>query len=281
MLTLTRDTKRLTIIVIYIFLFLGIGTGLYFWLRPAPTCFDGKQNQDEQGIDCGGVCSNACLETVTGEPLIIREVTALPIGDNTYDVVGKIYNPNNTVGAASFTYTVRLLSSSGVELGQVTATGWVLPQETKNLLVFALPATEVPSKATLEITDVKWERLSNYDGRPKLGVYNKRYEETGRGGEYGGVASGLVTNESGYDYRLVTVKVIARDAEGKPLAINQTDLRTFLVGQQRDFRLPWPQRFSGTIDLIDVEVDADVYHSDNFLRRYLPASSAQTLVPGR
>lgn len=281
MLTLTRDTKRLTIIVIYIFLFLGLGIGLYFLLRPNPTCLDGKQNQDETGIDCGGICANACIELVTGEPLVIREVTALPVAENQYDVVARIYNPNNTVGAESFTYTVRLIDSNGIEVGKTSQTGWVLPQETKSLLVFMLPAESKPTKATVEITDIKWERLTNYDGRPKLGVYNKRYEETGRGGEYGGVASGLVTNESGYDYRLVTVKVIARDTDGKPLAMNQTDLRTFLVGQQREFRLPWPQPFAGKIEMIDVEVDADVYHSDNFLRRYLPASSAQTLVPGR
>jgi len=281
MLTLTRDTKRLTIIVIYIFLFIGVGTGLYFLLRPAPTCFDGKQNQNETGIDCGGVCANACLETATGESLVVREVTALPVGDDTYDVVGRIYNPNNTVGAESFTYTIRLLDASGTEVGSTSQTGWVLPQETKSLLVFSLPASSKPSKATLEITDVHWERLTNYDGRPKLGVYNKRYETTGRGGEYGGVALGLVTNESGYDYRLVTVKVIARDAEGEPLAINQTDLRTFLVGQQREFRLPWPVPFAGKIDMIDVEVDADVYHSDNFLRRYLPTSGSQSLAPSR
>ena len=26
-----------------------------------PTCFDGKKNQDERGIDCGGVCALVCL----------------------------------------------------------------------------------------------------------------------------------------------------------------------------------------------------------------------------
>ena len=32
------------------------------WLNiTAPSCTDGKQNQDEQGIDCGGVCAKECL----------------------------------------------------------------------------------------------------------------------------------------------------------------------------------------------------------------------------
>ena len=102
MLTLTRDTKRLTIIVIYIFLFLAIGTGGYFLFHAAPTCMDGKQNQDETGIDCGGICAMACMETVIGEPIVIREVMVLPVENGVYDVVARIYNPNNTVGAESF-----------------------------------------------------------------------------------------------------------------------------------------------------------------------------------
>lgn len=281
MLTLTRDTKRLTILVIYAFLFIGLSVGGYFLFRPTPTCTDGKQNQNETGIDCGGICANACLETVIGEPLIIREVVALPVDENVYDVVARIYNPNNTIGAESFTYTIRLLDSTGKEVAASSQTGWVLPQETKSLLAFAVPTSAKPSKATLEITDVKWERLANYDGRPKLGVYNKRYEVGKQAGEYGGVVVGLVTNESGYDFRLVTIKVILRDKNGEPLAINQTDRRTFLEGQQHEFRLTWPTPFSGQVATVDTEVDADVYHSDNFLRRYLPAGRSQELVPTR
>lgn len=281
MLTLTRDTKRLTIIVIYIFLFLGLGIGAYFVARPAPTCMDGKQNQDETGVDCGGVCANACMEAAKGEDLIIRDVVVLPLENDTYDVVARIYNPNNTVGAESFAYTIRLLDGTGNEVASVSNSSWILPQENKTLLAFALPVTGRPTKATLEITEAKWERLTNYDGRPKLGVYNKRFEHSTQGGELGGVAYGLVTNESGYDFRLVTIKVILRDEQGEPLAINQTDRRTFLVGEQHEFRLTWPTPFPGEVATVETEVDADVYRSDNFLRRYLPAGRSQESVPSR
>ena len=36
----------------------------------APTCFDSKQNQDEKGVDCGGVCSQECLG-------VIKDLTVL------------------------------------------------------------------------------------------------------------------------------------------------------------------------------------------------------------
>ena len=279
MLTLTRDTKRLTIIVIYIFLFGAIGTGLYFLLRSDPTCFDGKQNQSETGVDCGGVCTLACMETVTGEPMVIREVTALAVGEGQYDIVARVFNPNGTFGAESFTYTAKLIDAAGNSVGTYSGTSWILPQETKTLLAFGVETSVKPSRATLEITQVNWKRLNNYDGRPKLEVYNKRYESSVAPGELGGVALGLVTNESGYDYRLITIKVVLRDERGEPIAINQTDRRTFLVGEQHEFRLTWPNRFGGTVDTVDVEIDADVYRSENFLRRYLPTGRSGQLLP--
>ena len=30
------------------------------YLRSDPTCFDGKQNGNEEGIDCGGSCDLIC-----------------------------------------------------------------------------------------------------------------------------------------------------------------------------------------------------------------------------
>ena len=34
---------------------------LFFLLYETPTCFDGKQNQEEIGIDCGGPCVRLCV----------------------------------------------------------------------------------------------------------------------------------------------------------------------------------------------------------------------------
>lgn len=281
MLTLTRDTKRLTIIVIYIFAFLGMGLGMYMWLRPAATCFDGKQNQNEGGIDCGGICSQMCIENVTGQPLVIEEATAFLAGEGSYDAVMRVTNPNNAVGAKTFRYRLELLDARGQVVGETKGESWVLPQETKTLLAFGVVASESPAKTVLTIEDVTWTKLVNYDIEPKLGVYNQTYLPSSRSGELGGVATGLITNESDYDFRLVTIKVVLRDASGKPLAINQTDRRTFLSGEQHSFRLVWPAPFGGGVSTVEVVADADVYRSDNFLKRYIPASRSQELTPSR
>lgn len=282
MLALTRDTKRLTFVVIYSFLFLGTGIGLYFLFRADPTCLDGKENQNETGIDCGGVCAQACLVESHGEPLQIREVSALPTVGGSYDVVATVTNPNSAVGAKEFRYTVRLVDGADQAVATAEGRSWVLPRETKTLIAFNLAPTQVPARAILEITDVSWANLADYDTEPKIGIYQPAYTPSGEPGELGGVATGLIVNESEYDFRLVTVKVVLRDSAGRPLAANQTDRRTFLVGDQHGFRLPWPTPFGGTVAEVSVEVDADVYSSDNFLKRFLPgAPTAPESIPKR
>jgi len=36
----------------------------------------------------------------------------------------------------------------------------------------------------------------------------------------------------------------------------------------RDFRLVWPSAFPGRVENIEMIVDADVYHSENFIKQY-------------
>ena len=44
--------------------FLAVFGGVVFWIyqstRPVLTCFDKIQNQDEEGVDCGGKCQILC-----------------------------------------------------------------------------------------------------------------------------------------------------------------------------------------------------------------------------
>lgn len=268
MLTLTRDTKRLTIIAIYFLIFLVIGTGLYLIFKPRPTCFDGKENQNEQGIDCGGICALACMEKIVGNDLLVREIAFIPTGDRgRYDVVARIFNPNNDIGAASFQYSLLLRDASGKEIGRVTNSSFILPQETKTLLAFNIEPTVAPAKAVIELSDFKWTRLRGYRAKPELNIYSKRYVEHPNQSAFG-AALGTVVNESIYDFRRIRVKVVLRDDAGRPLAANQTELQTVNVGREQEITLVFPQPFAGTVTQVDVEAEANIYDQENFLQEY-------------
>jgi hypothetical protein len=58
-----RKRNRFTTAVLLVVLLALIGVYVVFTSAPA-TCSDGTQNQNEEGIDCGGVCTRVCSENV-------------------------------------------------------------------------------------------------------------------------------------------------------------------------------------------------------------------------
>ncbi len=275
----SRELHRFIIVTIAFTLLVLLGLGVYFaFLKPQETCFDGRQNQDEQGTDCGGICANACVEKIIGVDLERKEVSFVPAGTGSYDVLGQIYNPNDVAGASSFRYVFELKGADGRVLATRSGESYILPQETKYLPAVNVAAPGTVTSVTLVISDVQWERFSGYRERPAVNIYQKRYNQISSGAGFG-EAYGLLSNESPYDFRSLSVIVILRDGGGKLLALNTTEMRTVQAGEERDFRLVWPTAFPGTVERVEMTVDADVYHSENFLRQYLPGGRFQEFTP--
>ncbi|MGK2848649.1 MAG: hypothetical protein ACSLEX_01100 [Minisyncoccota bacterium] len=275
----SRTMKRSVIILTYgIFFSLLIGSVYFFFFKPTETCFDAIKNQNEQGIDCGGVCQAICRETLIGTEMQVTELAFVPAGEGQYDVLSQVYNPNDELGASSFMYTLALKDASGAVVGTRSGTSYILPQEKKYILEINMSTSGTPVSASLQVTEVEWTRFSGYQEKPVLNIYQKRYGPIASGSGFG-EAYGLLSNESVYDFRSIRVKVILRESTGKPLAFNTTEMRTVNAHEQRDFRLVWPTAFPGTVEKVEMEVDADVYHSDNFVRQYLPTGKYQELSP--
>jgi hypothetical protein len=79
---------------------------------------------------------------------------------------------------------------------------------------------------------------------------------------------GLVINESQYDFRSLLVKVVLRDVV-RPSAwlLIRPEMLTMPSKSQRDFRLVWPAAFPGEVKNVEMFVDADIYHSENFIKQ--------------
>lgn len=83
-----------------------VGATLFLSLHRAPSCSDGKQNQDESGIDCGGSCQYLCLAD-TPAPTVTFARTLTNAAGRT-DIIAQIKNPNVSAAAQNVRYTVEL-----------------------------------------------------------------------------------------------------------------------------------------------------------------------------
>jgi hypothetical protein len=74
--------------------------------KVAPTCYDGKQNQSEVGVDCGGPCTFYCVNEL-GEPKV-RWVRTFEIRPGIVHAVAYIEHTYPTAAARKIHYSFRL-----------------------------------------------------------------------------------------------------------------------------------------------------------------------------
>lgn len=255
--------KRTAIILIYVALFVIIGLAVYFIKKPAATCSDGKQNQAEKGIDCGGPCSPCKEDIAKTKDLEIQETAFANGGNGTYDVVAKIYNPNGSQGAKEFEYEFAIKDVSGSVISTRIGKSFVLPGDSRYIAQLGLSAegNAVPSDVDIKINNVQWEKISAV-GKPQIGVYGKKLNKTSMSD--GSEVEGIIRNESGYDLRDVSIVVVLRDEMGKIVGINSTVKNSVRIKEDREFLFIWPYALGADVQKIEVDPQSDIFDPQNF-----------------
>jgi hypothetical protein len=272
---MTRSAKRFIIIGIYGALFVGFISIVIAILMPNPSCTDGIKNQKEEEVDCGGPYCAACVKELIGKDLIVTESHVVTGGENKYDIVASIHNPNALYGGEEVYYTVELLDGSGKVLDTRTGKTFILPNENKYIIEVGLDSTQQPSRVSMTIDNVKWVEFADFDS-PQILVKNQRFGLVDGGLDYA-EAFGLVSNESPYDFHNVIVNVILKDERGIPIALNKTQMHTLDADSQREFRLTWPHEFPGTIKSSEMQAETNIFDSLNFMKKYLPSGQYQDI----
>lgn len=252
--------RRIKIIVGYIVLFSAISFVLYLIFSPEATCFDKIKNQGEKEVDCGGPCA-PCKDVGQKKDLIIQEIAFAPGGSDTYDVVAKIVNPNDSVGAESFKYIFSLKDESGAVVATGDGINFILPSDTRYLAKLELKTNNnaIPKSAEISISDVKWGKLLDI-GKPQLGIYSKKLGVISIGNE----AEGVLRNESGYDFKKIDITIIIRDENGKIVGINTTQRDSVRAKEEQKFNVTWPYSLGEKIQQMEVDPQVNIFDSQNF-----------------
>ncbi len=271
-----RNTlKRLAIILIYAVIFALVIWFLYSVFKTKETCLDGIKNQNEEGIDCGGICSKKC-EKIKADDLIIGETGA--VGSSTageYDFFGVVTNSNNDYGSDYFAYQVKFKDETGALLGEKQGDSFILPGDEKYIVENNIKLDKAPAKIEFSISDSRWVETAGFYEKPDLKVVNKTCNEISSGVGFF-EAKGLLKNESPFDFALIKMKIILKNESGKIIALNGTDMRTVNSGENRDFRVFWPGRFSGEVANMETQVEVNVFDSDSFAKKYFKQEKFQS-----
>lgn len=266
--------KRAVIILIWLLFFFLLGWGLYSVFRTKATCFDGVKNQNEEDVDCGGVCFKQCKK-VEAKELFVGEVGVVDSSvAGQYDFFGVVSNPNSLYGSASFDYQIKFSDEDGAVLGEKSGNSFILPGDKKYIIEnnIALPAT--PAKIEMTTSNSRWVEFNEEYSKPELKIINKTYGPITDGvGFY--EAKGLLKNDSPYDFATIKIGVILKDGSGKIVALNSTAMQTVRSNEVRDFRVFWPGRFSGEVTNPETQIEVNIFNSDSFAKKNIKVQKFQ------
>ena len=204
--------------VFILILVIIIGVPVYFnFFNETKTCFDGKKNQNETGIDCGGICQKACSSEVIENPLILWS-RAFPIANGKYNLVAYLQNPNLNYVSEPFTYVYNIFDQENILIG--TREGSISAPYNKNFVVFeqAFDAGKRSiGKVTFEITSkVTW--VKNPEQKAKFSVSSDQIVAVGGTP----TLTSTITNKTIDTFRDFYVVVIVYGVDGNALVVSRT-----------------------------------------------------------
>jgi hypothetical protein len=280
-----RFLKKLFIVIIL----LSIAGGLvYLVTRPKPNlCLDGKQDNGETGIDCGGFCEKVCLNTdkpPTAQTIKINWAKFVEDGRNNYDFVASISNDNEKFGVASADYEFTYYDESGNAIGTKTGVTSIMPKGTSNgattgeesvkYLIEDNVASKVrPSSVQLKLSNYKWEELTSQKDLDNLNknivqILEKSFEKDNDLKIY--MAKGVTKNTSMYDFDKVDINIVVFGKNDEVLAVAKTDQLTMNAGNGWGFSVAFPNLNvdKSEITKVDYDTETNVFDSKNFVQEY-------------
>lgn len=212
------------------------------FIKHDPTCFDQKQNQDERGIDCGGVCSLMCSADV--KPLLPLWTRPIKITGDVYSVVSYIENQNMGNGAERVPYEIRMYDSSNILVTEpIIGTTFIGPNDRTAIyetgikvgnripktafITFGQPIifTKIADQYNDQNLIVENDLLTDIDTMPKL--------------------SADVRNTTFATFYNIPVVVIIYDINGNAIATSQTIIDQIDSEETVQVYFTWPDPFGG------------------------------------
>lgn len=241
-------TKRRNIVLFTLFLFIIIPVGAisFILFYEKPTCFDGVQNSNELGVDCGGACELLCTNQVT-KPVVLWE-RHFRVVDGVYNLLAYIENPNPTAYLRGAQYIFKIYNEENVLIGEENGTVSIAPKSVRpviksNVKTFA----QVPTRTEFSfVGELVYEQTEPKDS---LIVIKDEFLEQEKTSPR---VKAKIQNISLKNIQNIDVVVLVYDVFDTVLGTSSTFVDKLNSEETRDIIFTWPQSFSDDVARIEL-----------------------------
>lgn len=204
-------------------------------------------------------------------PVVVENVVTIPHVENpgpfgkTIDVVARIKNDNARAGTGTYPVQLIVKDPTGAVIRTVDQAAYVLPGGVQYVAFInvAIPSDKQFGSATIEAPkNVSLVQLPDTARLPEFSVFLRDRTQVTSGSQQLEQQTGIVTNNSTFDWEKVEVTGVALDASGKIVGIGKTFVGKLLIGEQREFTLGWPQPTSATSRVVAI-ASTNIYSEEN------------------
>ncbi len=234
--------KLLYTTVFSVITFFALVWGYAAFFKTTPTCFDGKFNGNERGVDCGGACSLVCKQDATA-PVVLWN-RSFEVGEHIYTAAAYVKNPNNGAGAKHVGYSFQLFDDKNLLVSERTGFIDIPPVQT---VPFVDPNINVGNRNVAKAifsftTDPVWKKVTEL---PKLHATNQYLSPVGD------QLSATIANDSIYDADKVTVAAVLFDGDGVARGASRSLLNKIPRKGSQNVIFTWP---GGVPNIVHAEI---------------------------
>lgn len=236
----------------------AIGLGVFFsvclalvytsYLYETPTCFDGKDNGQERGVDCGGLCTRICAIDIL--PPEVTWARSFRVADGQYNAVAYVENKNRIAATPEVAYTFSLYDKDGLITERIGTT--ILPPDsvypifedriytqgrvpTQTFITLAEADVWLPATVGRNQFTVTERKLSDVDAKPRLDV--------------------KIRNNALTPADEVEIVATIFDAKGNALTSSRTFVDNFAPRSETNAVFTWPEPIAKTVRSCEVPTD--------------------------
>ncbi len=233
-----RTFKQIAYGLLYLVILAAILYAVYLiWLKPAPSCFNNVQDQNEQGIDCGGVCTKFCLPSGLSDIEISGQAQIFHPATSSISVMAEVQNKNADTAAEDLPYKFVFYDNQGNILHEIDGNSFIYASEIKYIAEFNrnFPDAFKIVTVSFSIGETKWVPKSLFS-QPQLVKQSLNTTSSASGV----TASGNFINSGTVPVRKVTILAVFYGKFGQPAGISGSEIDDAAPGQQYSFSVFHP-----------------------------------------
>lgn len=235
--------KRKLLYFLAVFLVFGLVVFYIIWrvfLTVEPTCFDGKQNGEERGVDCGGICEIMCMNDVRN--IVVRWAQAAPVTEDVYNVVAYLDNQNVSSGIQKLWYEFKVYNDKNILIAERRGETFIGPNQRTAILEPRIAVgNQVPVLTNFEILKQSpWQKTEDRFAKQVLLVERKELTQETTNPR---LAASLRNTQS-FGLRDIEVVALVYDIAGNVIASSETFVDRINQGELREVVFTWPRPLS-------------------------------------